>query len=134
MIEIFIPGSPPTATAQQKGQNRRTGVYYKPPKLKEAEAWYMAGLAKDRPEKPLEGGLALMIQFGFPATKQHPHGEPKTTRPDTDNMVKLLKDCLTRSGYWKDDAQVAFEEVTKMYQRIPGVYIMVMSWAEKMYL
>ena len=24
----------------------------------------------------------------------------KTSKPDTDNLIKMLKDCMTRTGYW----------------------------------
>ena len=131
MIEIFIPGVPPTATAQQKGQNRRTGAYYKPQNLKEAEAWYMAGLSRDIPKEPLTGPLVLRVMFGWKATKAHPGGTPKTSRPDTDNAVKLLKDCLTKLRYWGDDAQVALELVSKLWADNPGVMVQINTWDEE---
>ena len=50
------------------------------------------------------------------------------TRPDTDNLQKLLKDCMTRVGFWNDDAQVCREEVTKRWSRqAPGIAIKVVS-------
>ncbi|MCQ2316354.1 MAG: RusA family crossover junction endodeoxyribonuclease [Bacteroidales bacterium] len=132
MIEIYIPGKPPTATAQQKGMNRATGAYYKPLRLREAEVYYLNGLLGKAPEKPLEGALTLSVQFGFPVTKGHKHGDPKITRPDTDNMIKLLKDCLTHCGFWRDDAQVAVEMVAKVYHDRPGVYVEILEWSEEM--
>ena len=36
-------------------------------------------------------------------------GEYRTTKPDTDNLQKLLKDCMTATGFWTDDAQ-AFDK------------------------
>lgn len=132
MIEVFIPGQPPTATAQQKGQNRKTGAYYKTPELRNAESKYMAWLAKSKPEKPLDGAVVLTVQFGFQPSNLHPHGTPKTTKPDTDNMVKLLKDCMTKCGYWHDDAQVAMETVVKIYHEAPGILVEVMTWEEAM--
>lgn len=125
MIEFVIPGAPPTATAQQKGQNRKTGAYYKTPELKDAEAKYMAWCGKNRPDRPLEGPVALTVVFNFPATKTHPDGSYKTTKPDTDNMLKLLKDCLTKTGFWKDDAQVAWELTVKRHRDIPCVCVRI---------
>lgn len=130
MIEFFIPGKPPTATAQQKGVNRITGAYYKPQKLKDAEAHYMAWAAQNRPKEPLEGAVVMSVVFGFPETLKHKSGDPKTSKPDTDNAVKLLKDCLTKCGYWHDDAQVAQETVTKIYAQKPGVLIRIQTWEE----
>lgn len=129
MIDIWIPGKPPTATAQQKGRSR-SGVWYKPKHLREAEELYMNWLAIQKPAQPMEGPIVLRVDFLFPATKPHKPGDPKTTRPDTDNMVKLLKDCLTRSGYWLDDAQVADETVIKIYDKDPGIRIMIRGWNE----
>ena len=129
MIKFFIPGEPPTATAQQKGYNRKTGRYYKPAELKDAEQKYMAYANEVRPAEPMTGAVELTVVFRFQATNGHYPGEPKTSRPDTDNMVKLLKDCLTRCRFWKDDAQVAFEQVGKEWSDTPGVLVIVSPWS-----
>lgn len=50
-------------------------------------------------------------------------GEYRITKPDTDNLQKLLKDCMTRCGFWKDDAQVASELCEKFWAEIPGIFI-----------
>ena len=39
----------------------------------------------------------------------------KVTKPDTDNLIKLLKDEMTNAGWWHDDAQVVIERSMKMY-------------------
>ena len=130
MTEIWIPGKPPTATAQQKGHSR-SGAWYKPAKLKAAEDWYLWGLSKYRLPKPLEGAVIFSVEFRFPATKPHKDGDPKITRPDTDNMVKLLKDCMTKMGFWLDDAQVAMELVRKSYAAEPGVKIVLGRWGQR---
>ena len=50
----------------------------------------------------------------------------RLNRPDTDNLQKLLKDCMTRVGFWRDDAQVCRETVTKRWTRTrPGIRIEV---------
>ena len=130
MIEIFIPGKPPTATSQQKGRSA-SGVWYKPAKLKAAEDYYLWGLKSYRPAEPLEGAVILSVEFRFPATKPHKDGDPKITRPDTDNMIKLLKDCMTKLGFWVDDAQVCMETVRKSYATEPGVKIIVSKWGQR---
>lgn len=130
MIQFTIPGKPPTATAQQKGQNRRTGAYYKPPKLREAESYYMTVLEAHKPDTPLDGAVVLKVDFLFPRGKAHKDNEPKTTKPDTDNMVKLLKDCMTKKGFWHDDAQVAVELVRKWWSSEPGTLVEVAGFDE----
>ena len=128
MVEFYIPSEPPTVTAQQKGQNRKTGKYYKTPELKDAEQKYLAYANQARPEEPILGAVKLMVIFGFLATGKNKPGEPKITKPDTDNMEKLLKDCLTKCGFWKDDAQVAHETVIKVWTDSPGIVVMAAPW------
>ena len=130
MISFFIPGEPPTVTAQQKGYSRKTGKFYKKADLKDAEQKYMAYAYQARPERPIEGAVYLIVSFRFSVTGKHYDCEPKITRPDTDNMVKLLKDCLTRCGYWLDDAQVALETVGKYWRSTPGISVVVQPWEE----
>ena len=54
-----------------------------------------------------------------------PGGEYRTSKPDTDNLVKMLKDVMTELGFWKDDAQVASEVIEKYWAQIPGIYVKV---------
>lgn len=124
-IQFFIPGEPPTATAQQKGFNRKTGTWYKTPELKDAEAKYLAYANEVRPAEPFTGPVALTAIFGFRAGAGHEPDTPKTSKPDTDNMVKALKDALTRAGFWKDDAQVFMETTVKVWTDTPGVMVEV---------
>ena len=57
----------------------------------------------------MTGPVTLTAAWHFPIPDGHRDGEPKTTKPDTDNMQKLLKDVMTEAGFWKDDAQVFSE-------------------------
>ena len=62
---------------------------------------------------------------------RHKDGEWKITKPDTDNMIKLLKDCMTRVGFWQDDAQVCSEITEKFWGDVSGIYIMVEQLEQK---
>ena len=42
-----------------------------------------------------------------------PDGSWRTSKPDTDNLEKALKDEMTRLHFWHDDAQVCSEIVEK---------------------
>ena len=55
----------------------------------------------------------------FPKGKSHEHNEWRITKPDTDNLQKMLKDCMTEIGFWKDDAQVVKETVEKRWSDEP---------------
>lgn len=43
--------------------------------------------------------------------------------PETPLCAKLLKDCMTAVGFWKDDAQVASEICEKFWAEVPGIYV-----------
>jgi len=124
-----MPIHPPTVTAQEHKVRvvRGKPMFYDTPRLKEARSTFENLLRQQRPEAPLEGPVALTVDWHFP-TKSHKEGTYRVTRPDTDNLQKLLKDCMTRVGFWNDDAQVCREEVTKRWSRQkPGIHIKVVS-------
>jgi Holliday junction resolvase RusA-like endonuclease len=101
-------------------------VFYDPPELKAARSKLTGYLAQHKPEKSFDGGVRLVVKWCFPRGK-HKNGEYRITKPDTDNLQKLLKDCMTACGFWKDDAQVASEIVEKFWAEIPGIYVRVES-------
>lgn len=127
IVEFFIPIVPPTTTHQQKKTTFRNGkpIFYEPAELKSARAKLMAHLGQHVPEKKYTGPIRLMTKWCFPVTGKHKNGEYKYTKPDTDNLQKLLKDCITDCGYWKDDALVASEIVEKFWADVPGIYIRI---------
>lgn len=125
-LEFFLPMKKlPSATAQQKGMNRQTGAWYDPENVKAARAKFMAHLGRYRPLKPIEGPVRLVVKWCYPANEKHPAGAWKTTKPDTDNLVKLFKDCMTRCCFWLDDAQVCSEINEKFYNDVPGIFVRV---------
>lgn len=128
-IEFFMPMIPPTVTHQEKRiavVNGKSRVY-EDERLKEARSKLMANLASYVPGKEIEGAIALSTIWLFPFNTKHKVREPKITKPDTDNLQKLLKDCMTELKFWKDDAQVFFEQIEKWYNDVPGIFIMIES-------
>lgn len=114
---------PPTTTAQQ---HKVSGShFYDPPEVKAARAKLTAHLGKHIPAMTYTKSVRLYTKWCFPITGKHHDGEYKYTRPDTDNLQKLLKDCMTKCGYWKDDALVASEVVEKFWADVPGIYIKI---------
>ena len=101
-------------------------MFYQPDRLKAAREKLTRQLKTHRPVEPIEGAVRLLTKWCFPLNTRHKiDGEYKITRPDTDNLQKMLKDVMTEVGFWKDDAQVASEIIEKFYARIPGIYIRV---------
>ncbi len=127
-MNFFMAMNPPTVTAQMKKVRVVGGkpIFYDPPQVKEARQSLEGYLDKHKPDEPLEGPISLNVLWLFPRGKRHKNGEWRITKPDTDNLEKLLKDCMTATGYWKDDAQVVRETVEKRWSDEPcGIYIEV---------
>ena len=122
-----MPMKPPTVTHQEKDIAVRNGkpIVYEPPELADARAKLTAHLATFVPIEPYSCGVRLIVKWLFPITGKHQHGEYKLTKPDTDNLNKLLKDCMTALHFWKDDALVASEIIEKFYGNIPGIFISI---------
>jgi len=126
-VEFFYPMDKiPTVTAQEKGVNFKAKNpkhrFYTKPEVQAAKNQYIAMLMKNKPSRMLEGAIALSVSFRFPFdTKHKTEGEWKITKPDTDNMLKLVKDCATKCGYWSDDNLVCVEIVTKKYSKDSGI-------------
>ena len=126
MIEFFMAMNPPTVTAQEHKVTVINGkpVFYDPPDVKDAKLKLCGYLAKYKPKKRIESGCRLMTKWCFP-NGRHKDGEYRITKPDTDTLQKLLKDCMTMCGFWKDDALVASEIVEKFWAEVPGIYIRI---------
>ncbi len=131
-LDFFMPMIPPTATHQEKKWTVRNGkpVSYEPAEVRDARAKLTAHLGQHRPERPMEGPVSLQVYWFFPTNGRHKNFEPKITKPDTDNLQKLLKDCMTKLGFWKDDAQVFREEIEKYWHGRPGIAIKVSDGTE----
>ena len=61
-------------------------------------------------------------------SQQKTHGSWRTSKPDTDNLEKALKDEMTRLHFWHDDAQVCSEIVEKFWSDPCGVFVRVEVW------
>ena len=127
---------PPTATAQQKGE-RVVGGYihhYKKKNVAAAEAILRDALLPYVPAEPItDQPIRLDVKWLFPFPKSAKKHRPgwarwKITRPDGDNLNKMLKDVMTDMGFWKDDALICFEMVSKVYNDEPGICIEVIDY------
>ena len=124
-IEFFMAmAKVPTATHQEKKWRVVKGkpVSYDPPEVVAARSKLTDHLAGHRPEQRMRGAVRLLVKWCFPRGG-HEDGEYRITKPDTDNLNKLLKDCMTVVGFWKDDAQVASEICEKFWAEVPGIYV-----------
>lgn len=126
-IEFFMPMIPPTITAQEHKITVVKGkpIMYDTPEIKNAKEKLMAHLAKYKPLEPLSNtAIRLTVKWLFPKGN-HSDGEYRITKPDTDNLQKMLKDCMTKTAFWKDDSLVASEIIEKFWADHPGIYIRI---------
>lgn len=125
--EFFIAMIPPTVTYQQhkvKVVNNKP-MFYDSPELHDARMKLCAYLGQRKPKQRYECGVRLTVKWLFPKGEHHVDGEYRITKPDTDNLQKLLKDCMTACNFWKDDALVCSEIVEKFWASTPGIYIKI---------
>ena len=125
--EFFAPMIPPTVTHQEK-QVRVIGgkpVFYEPAELAAARAKLQDHLGKHAPSEPYTKAVRLVTKWCFPISGQHKDGEYRSSKPDTDNLQKLLKDVMTDLGFWRDDALVASEIIEKFWASTSGIYVCI---------
>lgn len=90
----------PTVTAQERRVRAVKGkpIFYDSPRIKSAKALLVAHLKQHRLSKPYDSGVRLRVSWLFPKGR-HKDGEYRITKPDTDNLQKMLKDCMTLCGF-----------------------------------
>lgn len=131
--EFFMAMEPPTVTAQEHKVSVIKGkpVFYDPPNIRAAKQKLISRLASHKPGEPYREGIRLVTKWCFPMGNRHDDGEYRITKPDTDNLQKILKDCMTQTGFWEDDALVASEITEKFWAKLPGIYIRIETLEDK---
>ncbi len=126
-IQFFCPMIPPTTTQQMHQVCVVSGKphFYEPPEVAQARAKLLAAVCRYMPAAPFTCGVALLVKWCFPVAGRHRDGEYRITKPDTDNLQKMLKDVMTECGFWTDDALVCREIVEKFWAAKPGIFICV---------
>ena len=114
MIDINLAVLPPKTTSQMKRQvwTPKGPRFYKSGVQKAVEHDYLSLLSPYRPDAPIEGAVMLAVAFTWPHLAATPKRRrhllvPKITRPDADNIVKSLQDCLVKLRFVHDDGQIA---------------------------
>jgi len=138
IISFFVPGIPRPGGSKTAFRNKYTGRIQVVDASKNQD-WksivaYSARQAYSG--EPLLGPVRLKIIFQMPRPKSHygtgcNNGRLKTSAPyyhtvapDATKLLRSTEDAL-KAILWKDDSQVAIQEVEKVYGAIPGAKIEV---------
>lgn len=108
----------PRTTAQQQKIAYVSGrvMKYDDKNLKRTKLMYRQLLVKYKPSEPFKNAVSLKVIYHFERPKSIKKSvKYKVTRPDLDNLVKALLDCMTKEGYWLDDNQVVELYLSKVY-------------------
>jgi Holliday junction resolvase RusA-like endonuclease len=133
-----IDWTPPKATHQGSAtilKDSRTGRLFtgKPkgsPGAKAKKQWIF-WLAQYRPREPFTGPLEVQITITYPWRTKDPLKKralgpaPMDTKPDLDNLLKLVLDAMTACRFWKDDNQVTDLKAKKRLGDRPGVKVTI---------
>jgi len=136
-IAFFIPCNPPKSTAQASHRimKRRDGTQFvgkfDSSKGKAVQDELLIMLGQHRPATAFSGPLVLIVEWCYPWRKSEPKKNMVSgwkwcdTRPDVDNLCKLLFDCMTRLGFWVDDSQISRLDFSKKWGDFPGIDIAI---------
>ena len=129
-IEFFEPTKIPTVTHNSLEPRRSKNGHLsigKSAALKNAEEVWEAHLARYTPDFPLVGPLSLKLTLCFdPMERSDRLGQPKTTKPDIDNLMKVLGDVMERLHWFSvGDEQICKECLIKGWARPEGIYVLL---------
>ena len=129
ILEFDLPIEPKAQMRARHNSVNGFSVTHKATKQKHRELQLMELLEKHKPKKPLEGEISLVVVCNMPIPDSKPQwwkgaaisGMIKhTSKPDLDNMIKHIKDCLQTMGFYKNDSQVCHLIADKRYSETPS--------------
>ena len=146
-LRFWIPGDPkgqprPRAFARRMGAKFVARMY----DSDAADVWKAAvdaqlvEIARTHSLEPFAGRCSAILQFYFQRPKSHLRTSgsvkdsapgPHTSKPDLDNLAKLVLDRITRNGrFWGDDAQVDMLAIGKEWTKAPasGGVLVTIRW------
>lgn len=133
LCEFFLPMKPPTKTFQDKvvrfyGHTPGIGYSYEAEQIKEK---FKGMVYKYVPDEPFDGPLRIVLKWLFPLIEGSHDGQWKTTKPDVDNLPKMIVDAMTSVGFWKDDNVIASLICEKFWAEKTGIYIQIQKLEEQ---
>lgn len=135
-IHLVVSGEP---TPQQRHRHHRVKnsdfvtTYDPSSKIKKE---FLKKCLPHKPESPLDCPLRVVMEFYFKRPKSHyrtgkfshilkPDAPTNhITRPDSDNLAKMVKDALNKV-FWKDDSLVCDLHIKKIYSESPRTEVFI---------
>lgn len=132
MIEFTVSGKP---QPKQRPRVLRSGITYTPKEtlLYEEKVLQAAKESKLLDQSPTEKPLKIIIWAYMPIPKSWPKGKQEqarrgkvlpTSRPDIDNLAKIIMDALNGEAY-KDDSQICELVINKRFSDEPRVEVLI---------
>lgn len=130
---LVMPIEPPKSTHQANLRvlRSKTGkMFVGKMKNNKVSAWVDLArpfMVAGKPDKPCEGPVRVYIRLYYSPPKyllpkiSKCKTLVKTTKPDCDNVVKVILDEFTKLGYWLDDAQIWSIQIEKYWSTEPSV-------------
>ena len=135
--KITVEGEP---KAQGRPRDRMMGKHisiYNPTIAKPWRERVYYATCPHKPIKPFECPVRVDVKWMMPRPKRlmrkkDPEGElPCTSKPDLDNLYKIVLDPMKDAGWFRDDSYVCMGLLEKFYHSkdgIPGAEIVVWSY------
>jgi len=131
IIKVTIPGIP---IAKKRARSQRFGRPYNCQRREENQFIIQAN-TQIKKKAPRTEPVRIRCWFWFPIPKSKDrrqidenHGA-HIVKPDGDNLIKFVKDCLNGLA-WEDDCQVSSAEYHKLYGGDPRTEIEI-EWLER---
>ena len=132
-----IPGKPVAKKRPRFARRGKFVITYNPQQTEEGR--FLFEIQKQWQRKPLNDPIKILMFFYMPIPKSTYSSKRKlmergwifhTKRPDLDNLIKFVKDCLNGVVY-QDDSQVFSIQAEKRYSEDPKTEVFI-SWVEKL--
>ena len=134
MISFTVYGNPKALQRHRTFMKNGRRINVDPSKADKAD--FLIQALNHRPEQPITGPIRLTVLFAMPRPKSHyrtgkfktilkpsaPHRH--TSKPDLDNMIKLVKDALN-GVFYKDDSQICIITANKTYSNTPQTIVYI---------
>jgi len=114
MIKFKVIGKPVAKGRPRFARRGKFVATYTPKKTQQSEDDFKTQSIPHRPATPFKKAIRLTVNFSYIKPKSRKKNAYWTTKPDTDNLVKLVKDSMN-GIFWIDDSQVVELIATKHY-------------------